>query len=694
MRTRTLAARTLRVPALLPALALLAVAALLAIALPTAAGASDGITITGLQVYGGAVWHAENKFVISWDPNPADSPNVVHWAVAEGAGKEFEFGSDPGRINATTVSVAPHPGVYYFEAQNWLTHGIGSEVFGPIARVPLYFDDAHPGPVAVSAPAWVAAGTVVPIRITPPAAPLPVSGIAGYAVSIDGAAEGQPCVRADRCAAGEVDLPGGIGQDSTVLPAPPEGISYVHAVAVSGSGQASSSAGTVAIGVDGTAPRVRLEGAPSGWAAGPVHLTAVATDELSGMAPAGPGGPLTAIGVDGAPPVQAPGPRASATVAGEGSHQVVFWARDAVDNAGDGSLPFAHPETATVRIDETAPIVRFAAADPDDPERIEAIVGDALSGPSADRGEIALRPAGSSGRFEPLPTAVDAGRLVARWNSDDFPHGPYEFRATGFDAAGNSATDHDGGASPLVLTNPVKREARVAFGFGAATLVYPRCARADGRRRCRSATVRSFAKRPPNRTVPCCHAAVVGGRLVDADGQPLPGQTVEVVETFAPGAPASTRRTPVVTDADGYFHARLAPGPSRVVEADFAGTRHLTRAGGRSLRLRVRAAVQLKASTAKVLVGGAPVVFRGRIAHPEMAIPARGLPVELEFRLPGMAWTQFHTIQSDPTGRFTFPYSFNDDDSAGVRFFFRAFVPATGGWPFVPATSRPVAVTG
>src|ERR1700760_4128915 len=77
-----------------------------------------------------------------------------------------------------------------------------------------------------------------------------------------------------------------------------------------------------------------------------------------------------------------------ASVAGEGSHQVVFWARDAVGNAGDGSLPFAHPETATVRIDETAPTVRFAAADPDDPERIEAIVGDALSGPSADRGEI------------------------------------------------------------------------------------------------------------------------------------------------------------------------------------------------------------------------------------------------------------------------------------------------------------------
>src|SRR6201999_4401277 len=148
----------------------------------------------------------------------------------------------------------------------------GSEVFGPNVRVPLYFDDARPRPVSIAAPAWVAAGTVLPIDISHPAAPLPISGIAGYAVSLDGVAEGVPCAQADRCAAGEIDLAGGVDRDSLDLPAPPEGISYVHAVAVSGSGMTSSTTDTVAVGVDGTAPRVRLEGAPGGWAAGPVHL--------------------------------------------------------------------------------------------------------------------------------------------------------------------------------------------------------------------------------------------------------------------------------------------------------------------------------------------------------------------------------------------------------------------------------------
>jgi hypothetical protein len=187
---------------------------------------------------------------------------------------------------------------------------------------------------------------------------------------------------------------------------------------------------------------------------------------------------------------------------------------------------------------------------------------------------------------------------------------------------------------------------------------------------------------------------LVGGRLLDSGGEPLPGQSVDVVEAFARGARAATRTTAVTTDARGAFHVWLAPGPSRRVSAGFPGTHRLTRASGRDLRLRVRAGVRLRVSTGRVRVGGAPVVFRGRIVHPEARIPPTGLPVQLEFRLPGMAWSEFRTLQTDSAGRFAYPYSFSDDDSAGVRFLFRAFVPATGNWAFAPATSRPLAVTG
>jgi len=666
--------------------------ALAAVARPPLASATDGYNLTGLHAEDGAAWHASNRFYVHWDPNPEESQSVVHWLVRNADGRPLDspiFGEDPENYGGITVQVPPVPGVYLFEAHDW-----GTPTVGPGVTVPLYFDNARPGPVAIEAPTWIAPGTAIPVRLSAPAGPLPISGIHGYAISIDQAAAGSPCAALDRCVVTEIDLPGGIKDDATTLRAPPEGVAYIHAGAVSWSGMRSPTT-TRSIGVDGTPPLVRLEGAPAGWVDGPVRLIAFATDPLSGTTDAGAGGPVTAIAVDGAGPALANGSTASAIVSGQGVHEIVYWGRDAVGNAGDGSDPFDKPGTARVRIDETDPVVRLLAGDPTDPERIEASVADALSGPDPDRGSIAFRRVGSSARFQPLPTDTHRGRLVARWNSDDFPHGPYEFRATGFDTAGNATTTTAGehGAA-FVLRNPVKREARLAFGFGAGRLVFQRCSRADGSRRCHRTVVRPFARRPPGRTVPCCHVAVVGGRLIDAGGEPLGGQTVEVVETFAAGAREGDRRTALTTDADGRFSIGLVAGPSREVTAEFAGTGRLTRATGRRIHLRVRAAVHLRVSTARVRVGGRPVVFSGRIAHPDAPIPATGLPVQLEFHLPGMPWTEFRTVQSDGFGRFRYPYSFSDDDSAGVRFLFRAFVPATGDWPFAPATSRPLAVTG
>lgn len=676
----------------LVALAVLAIAAVL----PAAASASDGYNLTGLQIREGNIWHWTNDFAITWDANPPGTPPVEYTL------RDTTDHAIPGmpvwtaEDNGYALLHVPSPGVYLVELWNQSARGAVVPGAGaPVVRAPVYFDNVLPGAVEVTAPAWVAAGGTFPLRISRPT-PTPLgSGIAGYAVSVDGQPEGAPCASRARCEWSEVDLLRGLDPGPVAIPAPPEGISYVHAVAVSDSTLESPSVATAKIGVDGTPPRVELDGVPAGWAGEPVRLTARATDPLSGMAPAGPAGPITALAVDGGPPTLAPGASVGVVVSGEGVHRVDYYGRDAVGNSGDGSLPFARPGSATVRIDESGPSVRFAAPDPSDPERVEAIVSDLLSGPDPDRGTIEVRRVGSSSRFQPLATDPRRGRLVARWSSDDFARGHYEFRATGFDSAGNSTTSTlaaHGGA--FVLQNPVKREARLAFGFGGSRLVFQRCARADGARRCHRTVVRSFAERPAARAVPCCHGALVGGRLVDAAGQPLGGQTIDVVETFAGGARNATRTTALTTDGDGRFSTRLAPGPSREVAAEFPGTARLTRAGGRRIRLRVRAGVSLRVSTSRVKVGGRPVVFSGRIAHPEARLPASGLPVELEFRLPGMAWTEFRTVQSDGDGHFRYPYEFSDDDSAGVRFLFRAFVPASGGWPFAPATSRPLAVTG
>jgi hypothetical protein len=88
------------------------------------------------------------------------------------------------------------------------------------------------------------------------------------------------------------------------------------------------------------------------------------------------------------------------------------------------------------------------------------------------------------------------------------------------------------------------------------------------------------------------------------------------------------------------------------------------------------------------------VVFHGKVADGGASVPADGKVVQLQFRLPGLPWSEFRTVRTDRRGRFRYAYRFADDDSRGVRFQFRAYAPAQAGWPFEPAGSLPVTVLG
>ncbi|HWN73698.1 MAG TPA: hypothetical protein VNN15_07825, partial [Solirubrobacterales bacterium] len=425
-------------------------------------------------------------------------------------------------------------------------------------------------------------------------------------------------------------------------------------------------------------------------------LTATAVDPLSGMLGTGSGGPFTALGVDGSLPTVSRDREVSAVVTGNGLHQISYFARDAAGNLNDSELGSPSPAVGTVGIDEVPPAVYFTPAqDPGEPERIEATVTDLLSGRSPDHGTIALRLVGSRGRFAELPTRVVGNRLVTHWDSDSYPLGRYEFLATGFDRVGNARSNTLRiNGQKMVLTNPLKQPTELEAGFGGRRLVWHRCSRRGDKRRCHRETITSFDARPASRTVPFGHGALFGGRLKNSAGTPLGGLEVAVTETFAAGSEPHQRTTLVRTAADGTFLIRLAPGPSRDVTAAFAGTRTLTRATARSIHLGVLAAIRLRASAAAVKVGGAPVVFSGSVDRTGVAPSREGLPVELQFRYPGAGWSAFRTIKTDVHGRFRYAYRFSDDDSRGIRFQFRAVVPAKEGWPYDAGASRPVFVTG
>ncbi len=690
------------VPVLLTALA-----AVLASLFPTSAVAAEEasqLVPVGLRVLdeegntnSGDTWFSGNHFMLSWIRPPVAEQGfpitAANYRFYNAAGTALGAGDvhEPGDVTWIDSVSIPSPaasGIY--RAEVWL-EGPGGQR-GPRVSTTLRFDDVPPGPAQPRhQPDWVAGNAAAVVTIDHPSGPQPISGIRGYAVSVDRGPGSAPCAGSTRCSLAETDVKGGIGGDRVALGALPEGINVVRAVAVSNSGMRSLETRSAIVRVDATRPEVTLRGAPRGWANGPVRVTAIATDAMSGMTATGPSGPFTAIMVDGGVPRSEPGNSTVMVVSGQGSHSVAFYGRDAAGNVDPTT-----PSSTTVRIDESPPQVAFVASqDPAEPERMEAVVSDPLSGPDPTRGSIGVRPARSRQPFARLPTAVAGNRLLARWDSDAFPAGTYEFSATGYDAAGNAASsERRANGTRVVLTNPLKKPAAIVAGFGARRLVWQRCSRNTGQRRCRREQIEAFERRPKTRTTPYGHSLSYAGRLTSASGSSLAGLPVQIVETFAAGADSGQRTTTVETAADGTFLTRLEPGPSRSVEAVFAGNRTLTRASDGKVRLLVLADVRMHASAATARIGGAPIVFKGGLGDLGAPIPPGGRPIELQFRFPGGEWSEFRTVQTDAHGHFRYGYEFSDDDSRGVRFQFRAFAPAQDGWPYEPAFSRPAFVTG
>jgi hypothetical protein len=239
--------------------------------------------------------------------------------------------------------------------------------------------------------------------------------------------------------------------------------------------------------------------------------------------------------------------------------------------------------------------------------------------------------------------------------------GRHQVEARAYDGAGQQASstapvdvlDSSAGAPN---GNPTVRTARILGGFGKRALA--------------------------RRTVGYGHAALLRGRLVTPEGQPIVNAALSVASRVLAGNRGFREITGarVVTGADGGFAYRVPPGASRQVRIAYrAYSRDPAFAAQRLFSMRTQAGVRLSVKPTRTRNGGR-VRFRGRLRGGPK--PRAGVLIVLQAREPGGDWRSFRTLRTKHKGgRFSTRYRFSHTTRT-TRFRFRAVVRKQIGYAY------------
>jgi hypothetical protein len=194
------------------------------------------------------------------------------------------------------------------------------------------------------------------------------------------------------------------------------------------------------------------------------------------------------------------------------------------------------------------------------------------------------------------------------------------------------------------------------------------------------AVVKSTLRGKHRRTVDYGHGATIVGAALGPDRQPVAGALVHVLDMRAHADIGQ-----VAAGADGTFRFKVPAGTSRTLRAAFQWGTEGFYACGRSLSLKVRAAVRLQASR-HVRVRGR-IRMSGRLLGDH--IPPRGKLVELQGWARG-AWQLFRQVRTRRSGRFSATYRLRTGARGTLKI--RARVRAERGYPYTLGWSRVVRV--
>lgn len=328
-----------------------------------------------------------------------------------------------------------------------------------------------------------------------------------------------------------------------------------------------------------------------------------------------------------------------------------------VDWAGNGSGVVER----TVKVDNETPSLAFAnAQDPNDPELIKAPVSDKFSGLAS--GALYMRPVDGSD-WTTLDARIGGGALEARVDSESLPAGDYEFKASATDVAGNSvATTRRQNGEPMKLAFPLRApvELRAHLNRGGS-----------------KAQVVGYGT-----------DAKAKGLLLNANGKPIEGQQVTIVESFGAGALLRERVSRATTDERGKWRSKVPAGPSRDVRVRFGGTtKYAPDAKGVGTFL-VRSGAKFQTSR-KSIPEGNTLEFEGRVRHFGARIPAGGKLLELQVRVKTGRWqTVGQAFRTNKRGYYRRTYRFGRHYAGDTLFRFRVKVRREPKWPYKRTNTR------
>jgi hypothetical protein len=199
-------------------------------------------------------------------------------------------------------------------------------------------------------------------------------------------------------------------------------------------------------------------------------------------------------------------------------------------------------------------------------------------------------------------------------------------------------------------------------------------------------TTRAHQPRAFTRTL--VHSAVtLSGDLTNATGTPITGAQIQLSERVV-GSTAPVRHLlSTTTGPSGAWTLEVPKGPSRLLLiAYYSHLLDSSPAATLDFHERVRGVVSMRAPH-RVRLGQA-VIFRGQLVGGY--VPSGGESVQMEIFYSGR-WRTIEVLPTTNRGRWTYKYVFIL--GAGTSYRFRAITVSNGGYPFLPASSKPVRVT-